>query len=278
VELQLNYSRRIRRPNFWQLNPFIDINDPVNLRQGNPALQPEFTNSFEFNYSQDYAKGNFLGVMYYRNNMRDITRYSDTISAALYAQLNNAAIDPNAILNTFINARSTNSLGMELTLQHKFSPNFDITPTVDMEYQKVNADVGGLSLSNSGFNWEGKLTLNYKTPTEKQGLWKDFGLQLMGEYESKEVMAQGSSAPEYRVDFALRKEFLKDKKASFTFNINDVFNTRRSGNIFDTETFYQESYRRRNVRSFRINFTYKFGKENFSLFKRDNERGNGDEE
>jgi hypothetical protein len=91
-------------------------------------------------------------------------------------------------------------------------------------------------------------------------------------------MAQGSSAPEYRVDFALRKEFLKDKKASFTFNINDVFNTRRSGNIFDTETFYQESYRRRNVRSFRINLTYKFGKENFSLFKRDNERGNGDGE
>ncbi len=35
-ELQLNYTRRIRRPNFWQMNPFVDINDPLNLRQGNP--------------------------------------------------------------------------------------------------------------------------------------------------------------------------------------------------------------------------------------------------
>ena len=81
-ELQVNYTRRIRRPNFWQLNPFIDINDPVNISQGNPLLQPEFTNSFELNYNQQYQKGNFLGVVYYRNNQRDITRYSDTISRA----------------------------------------------------------------------------------------------------------------------------------------------------------------------------------------------------
>ncbi|HEX2534040.1 MAG TPA: TonB-dependent receptor, partial [Chitinophagaceae bacterium] len=162
VQLQVNYTRRIRRPNFWQLNPFIDINDPVNLRQGNPNLQPEFVNSFELNYSHDYTGGNFLGVVYYRNNLRDITRYSDTISAALYSQLNNAAIDPNAILNTFINARSTNRLGLELTLQHNFNERFSIVPTVDMQYQQVNADVDALRLSNSGFNWDTELTLNYK--------------------------------------------------------------------------------------------------------------------
>ena len=51
-EIQLNYSRRVHRPNFWQLNPFIDINDPLNIQQGNPKLKPEFTNSMEFNYSK----------------------------------------------------------------------------------------------------------------------------------------------------------------------------------------------------------------------------------
>jgi outer membrane receptor protein involved in Fe transport len=270
TEFQLNYTRRIRRPGFWQLNPFIDINDPVNLRQGNPLLQPEFVNSFEFNYSQDYKKGNFLGVVYYRNNLRDITRYGDTISAALYRQLNNAAIDPNAILNTFINARSTNRLGLELTLQHKFSNNFDIVPTIDMQYRKVNADA--FRLSNSGFNWDAELTTNFRFGNTS-GLLKDLGLQLVGEYESAEVTVQGRNLPQYQVDFGLRKEFLKDKKGTISFNINDIFNTQRFGSILDTEAFYQDSYRRRNVRSFRINFTYKFGKDDFKISRRE-ERNN----
>ncbi len=278
TELQVNYTRRIRRPGFWQLNPFIDINDPVNLRQGNPQLQPEFVNSFEFNLSQNYNKGNFLGVIYYRNNMHDITRYSDTISSALYQQLNNAAIDPNAILNTFINARSTNRLGLELTLQHRFSSQFEMIPTVDMQYRKVNADVDALRLSNSGFNWEGELTLNYRFNKPK-GILSNLGLQLVGEYESKEVTAQGRNLPQYVADFGFRKEFLKDKKASFSFNINDIFNTQRWANVYDTEIFYQESYRRRNVRSFRVNFTYKFGKDNFNIFRREeNERNDRDDE
>lgn len=274
TELQVNYTRRIRRPNFWQLNPFIDINDPVNLRQGNPLLQPEFVNSFEFNYSRDYAKGNFLGVVYYRNNLGDITRYSDTISNALYQQLNNAAVDPNAILNTFINARSTNRLGLELTLQHKFNPQFDVVPTIDMQYRKVNADA--FRLSNSGFNWETKLTTNFRFGS-KSGIGKDLGLQLIGNYESAEVTVQGKNLPEYRVDFGLRKEFLKGKKAALTFNINDLFNTQRFGRIFDTEAFYQESSFRRNVRSFRISLTYKFGKNDFKLFSRENNDKNNED-
>src|SRR6185312_3677217 len=106
-EIQLNYSRRVGRPDFWQLNPFIDINDPQNIQQGNPHLQPEFTNSLEFNYSKNFKNNsNFLGVIYYRNTVGDITRYSDTISKEQFQQLQNAAVDPNAILNTFINSKS----------------------------------------------------------------------------------------------------------------------------------------------------------------------------
>jgi len=277
VELQLNYSRRIRRPNFWQLNPFIDINDPVNLRQGNPELRPEFTNSFEFNYSQQYTKGNFLGVIYYRNNQGDITQYSDTISAAQYQQLHNAAVDPNAILNTYINAQATNRLGAEFTLQHKFTNNFDITPTINLQYRKVKADIGKLNLSNEGFNWESKLIVNYKIMDAKP-LFNNLGFQLIGDYESPRVIPQGRRDREFDVDFALRKDFLKKNRASITFSVNDIFNTDRYGTIYDTENFYQNSYGRWNVRSFRINFTYKFGNAEFSLFKRNNTDNNRDDD
>ena len=275
-DLQLNYSRRIRRPNFWQLNPFVDINDPMNISQGNPQLRPEFTNSFELNYSKQYNNGSMLASVYYRNNQGDITRYSDTITAEQYQQLNNAAIDSNAILNTFINAQYTNRLGAEFTLQHRFSKSFDITPTINAEYQDVKAEVGDLNLSNDGINWEAKLIANYHITTADPSFFNNFSFQAIGEYESPRIMPQGEQIPEYSVDLALRKEFLKDKRASVTFSINDVFWTDRDGAIYDTDNFYQESYRR-NIRSFRLNFTYRFGNADIKLFNRNNSNDNDDE-
>jgi outer membrane receptor protein involved in Fe transport len=279
-EIQLNYSRRIRRPDFWNLNPFVDINDPFNIRQGNPALRPEFTSNFEFNYNLNYNSGNFLGVVYYNTTAGEITRYSDTITAAQFQQLNNAAVDPGAILNTFINADSENRLGAELTLSQKITDNFDITPTIDMQYTKVSVKNDKFNLSNEGFTFETKLILNYRVQS-KSPIFDKLSFQVTGEYESPEVEPQGKNKEQYVVDAGFRKDFLKNNKATLTFNINDVFNMRRFGSIYDTENFYQDSYRRWNVRSFRVTLSYRFGDTNFSLFKRNgnnreenNDRGN----
>lgn len=265
-EIQLNYSRRIRRPDFWQMNPFVDINDPLNIRQGNPALRPEFTNSFEFNYNKTYTTGSFLGVIYFRNTEGDITRFSDTITTAQYQQLNNAAIDPSAILNTFVNAKYQNRWGSELTLQQKVGQHLDITPTIDLQYKKVVSNINNNDLSNEGFNYEAKLIINYRV-TSKTAFWNKWSFQATGGYESPEVVPQGKRKEMYGIDLGLRKEFLKNK-ATFTFNVNDLFNSRKRGSINDTENFYQDSYRRWDVRSFRATFTYKFGKTDFQLFKK----------
>ncbi len=277
-QFQLNYTRRIRRPRFWQLNPFIDINDPSNLRQGNPLLRPEFINSFEANYNKNYTSGNFLASVYFRNNPDDITQYSDTITAAQYAQLDNAGVDPNAILNTYINANTTNRYGAEFTVQQKFGENFEVTPSLDLQYRTVNANVKGLDLSNEGFSWEAKLTANYKIVTAKKSFFNDMSFQFLAEYESPEVIPQGKRDAQYQVDLAMRKDFFKNKKGTLTFAVNDLFNTNRYGVIYDTEQFYQTSYRRRNVRNVRLTFSYKFGDANFSLFRKGNERDRGEDD
>lgn len=276
-QLQLNYSRRIRRPDFWQINPFININDPVNLRQGNPQLRPEFINSFEFNYSRDYKNGNFLASLYFRNNPDDITQYSDTITADQYDKLQNAGVDPNAILNTFINASTTNRYGAEFVLQHKVGDHFNLVPSFNLQYRTVKANINDLDLSNEGFNWEVELMADYKIVTKAKSIFNNLGFQLTGEYESAEVIPQGKRKPEYSMDFAMRKDFLKNKKATITFGINDVFNTQRWGTIYDTETFYQDSYRRWNVRNFRITLSYKFGKADFTLSRRNDRQGGDDD-
>ncbi|MCR6722021.1 MAG: TonB-dependent receptor [Chitinophagaceae bacterium] len=275
-QLQANYSRRIRRPRFWQINPFIEINDPTNLRQGNPALRPEFVNSFEVNYSHNYKKGNFLAVLYFRNNPGDITQYSDTITTAQYALLQNAAIDPNAILNTFINAGVTNRYGAEFTLQHKEGDNFEITPTATLQYRTVKAKVDDLDLSNEGFNWQAKLMTNYKLAAPKSSFFNKMAFQLMGEYRSGRIIPQGREKDQYSVDFAVRKDFLKNDKATLTLGVNDVFNSNRWGTIYDTDNFYQDSYRRWSVRSIRLTFSYKFGDAEFSFGNKNRERDNSD--
>ena len=267
-DLQANFSRRIRRPNFWQINPYVDISDPMNIRKGNPALQPEFTNSFELNYNRTYGTGNVLVSTYFRNNTRDITNYSDTISQQELQNLDNASIDPNAILSTFINADRTNRTGLEIVWQQKVGSSFDFTPSFNAQYRDVKAEIGDLDLSNSGFNWDLELMANYKITNPDRKFWNNFGFQLSGEYESPRVTPQGRNKEQYVIDFAMRKDFLKNKAGTLTFNINDVLNSRRFGSIVDTERFYQDSYRRWSVRTFRLTFSYRFGRQDMDIFKR----------
>lgn len=269
-EVQLNYSRRVRRPDFWQLNPFIDINDPQNIQQGNPALRPQFRNSYELNFSDNYGKNNnFLATLYYRNTQGDITQYSDTITTAQYQQLNNSAVDPNAILNTYINASSSNNLGMELTLQQNVAPGFNVTPSVSLTYRKVNAKGTSADLSNEGFNWQGKLQVNYKISTgNNSSVFNNTSFQMDSKYQSPRVIPQGRRLANYNIDFAIRKDLFKNNRGSVIFGISDLLNKSKNGVIYDTPSFYQESYSRWQVRTFRVTFSYKFGNANFQLFKK----------
>jgi len=267
-DLQFNYSRRIRRPRFWEVNPFVDINDPLNISQGNPALKPEYVHSFELNYFNRFKDGSFLGVLYFRNNGGDITDYSDTISTQLYQQLANAGVSPNAILNTYINAGYTNRYGAEFTLQRKFFKELDLTYNINLQYRNTHANVNKINLSNSGFNYDTKLIAGYKITSPKAPLWNNLSFQLVTEYESPRVIPQGKTKSQFVSDFALRKEFLKNKAAALSISVNDIFNTRRYGSIYDTRQFYQDSYSRWSVRTFRVTFSYKFGDSDFNLFKK----------
>ncbi|MDP9042301.1 MAG: TonB-dependent receptor family protein, partial [Bacteroidota bacterium] len=65
-DLQLNYTRRIDRPSFFQLTPFTDYSDSLNLSRGNPDLKPQFTNSVEMAYQINYQRNTFMASVYYK--------------------------------------------------------------------------------------------------------------------------------------------------------------------------------------------------------------------
>ncbi|HMP94534.1 MAG TPA: outer membrane beta-barrel protein, partial [Phnomibacter sp.] len=107
-------------------------------------------------------------------------------------------------------------------------------------------------------------------------LWHNLGFQLQGEYESPRVIPQGRIKSMYGFDFAIRKDFLKNNAGTLVFNVQDVLNSRVRGSITDTENFYQDAFRRWNVRSFRLTFSYRFGNNQLQLFNKRREGGGED--
>lgn len=267
-ELQVNYSRRIRRPWFRDLLPNLEYN-AQSANRGNPGLRPEFTNSFELSYLKTFAeKHNVMVSLYYRNTNNAITDFYTDTTLNLNGQLQKV------VLSYPVNAATRNAWGAEFTVRNQITSWWDITTNVNLAQTKVDAENLGSDLNNSGFTWFGKINSNTKLP------WNMF-LQVTGNYESKRILPQGEEAAEYQVDMALKKEFLKNRSLSVTLALNDIFNQDRDLSFTRTNFSEQERYRKRASRELRLNVAWRFGKMDMNLFKnkkRDRNGGDQDQE
>jgi outer membrane receptor protein involved in Fe transport len=280
-ELQLNYTRRINRPNFFQLSPFTDSSDFLNLRKGNPDLEPEFTNSFELSYQKIFKnKDNFLASLYYKHTDNLITSYQQ--------KFNNPVNGKDYVLTTFINANSSYVTGLELTMKNKITKWWDLTSNLNLYTSKINIDDTAQIEQDQFGSWFGKVNNTFKLP-------KNFSFQLTAVYNSKTVLPPGGSGgggggmgmmfggpsssangyvrSNYYADMGIKYEFLKNKAASISLNVSDVFGTRRSYTHSESQYFIQDVYRQRDPHLFRLNFNWRFGKFDPNLFKRKNMKG-----
>jgi hypothetical protein len=261
-ELQLNFSRKIQRPNFFQLMPFVLFADKQNYRIGNPELKPEFRNIAELNYNKIFTKGSYLGSGYFRYEEQPITDVA-------YPSPN--PIEPNVLINTTINGRNSIKYGMEHTFKWNFFKSLDVTMNANVFYIYLKGKVVPTEpeITSEGYAYNAKTTLSYKFP-------KQFTLQINGNYESPRILLLGYSQPMYSMDISLNK--MIGTKWIFNASLNDVFNTRRMGAHFETPYYIQDLSRRRESRFFRFSVTYIFGKMDASIFKRGKQmRGMGDQ-
>lgn len=279
--IQLNYSRRVNRPSFFNLIPFIDYSDSLNLSRGNPGLRPEFTHSLELSYLKDLGKNNsILTSAYFKNSTDLITRYQ------LFEY--NDVYDRMVLMNTYANANSSYAYGIEFTIKNNIKKFVDITTNVNLFNSIINGNNITANLENEMFSWFAKMNLNFKLP-------KSFSVQLSGDYRSKAALqmggggwgghggmggwggpsssAQGYTGERYGVDIAVKKDFW-NRKASLTFNVADVFKTEKNITHTESPLFVQDSWRIRDQRFFRFNFSYRFGKFDSSIFRRKNTRMN----
>ena len=274
--LQASYTRRINRPNFFQLLPFTDFSDSLNLRRGNPNLLPEFTNSFEVSYQNILSEGNdFLLTAYYK-------QASDLITTYQFSEYD-PVLDREFLISSYTNSNSSMAYGVELTLRNSFLKIFELSSNINLYNSRVDASNVEQDLVNEQFTWNVKENLNIKLPA-------DFRLQLSGEYRSKAAFtpssggrfggwrgvtntAQGYTLPNWYVDAALRKDLFK-RKVSLSVSVRDIFASRKMGTYSESAFFVQESWRIRNPQTVMVNLSYRFGKPDVSLFNRKNNRIN----
>ena len=261
--LKLAYSNRIERPEYRELNPFINLSDPYNISTGNLFLKPEIGNNFELGYNTSFKKGGNLYVaLIERINSHDkkqITTFypSYLIGDSTYS---NVSVTTNENIGEEYNSGISVSGSYPVTTRLNIRGNLMITH----RYQVTHQAIGNIS---TGFRSRINLNLTYQLP-------KDLVLELFGFYNSASKTLQGKSPQFFIYTFAFRKLFL-DKNASFGFTKTNPFskNVRQVSNT-TTDNSISSTIRSIPLRSFGISFTYKFGKLEFSKKRDENDNIN----
>ena len=244
-QLQVNYTRRLRRPWGGQLNSFKNTRDATVISFGNPELTPEYSNSFSLNYLKTWAAHSLLVSAYYRpttNVMQRIT-YQSSTDGLMY--------------QTHFNVAKSTSTGLELTAKNKLFRILDITTSANFYYYKINGydfSIDNQTIHGEGshsFTWNARLQASLMLPY-------DISFQVTGRYRSKQVTAQGYRKPSYNIDLGLRKTFL-NKKLTLAVNCRDLLNSRRWKNYTESETFTRHQENWHNGRSVRFTLTWNFG-------------------
>jgi len=246
-QLQLSYTRRVNRPRPWDTNPFLDVSDPFNYRGGNPNLLPEDVHSFELGYSKYWKKVTLTSSLYFRQT-------NDVIQRVRSSPVNGIITSTPQNLTRQINS------GLELIGRFDLVKALNFTTNVNLYQAKFDGDERFNIKSSHGFSWNGNVTANLTVV-------KNVSVQVRGDYRASEVMAQGKRNAMYGIDGGAKYDF-PNKKASLSFNVRDVFNTRRWSMTTEDDFTIVDFERQMQGTMGNLTFSYRFGKTTFSNVKK----------
>ena len=262
-QLQLNYTRRLRRPWGGELNSFRNTSDASITSFGNPLLTPEYSNSFSLNYLKQWDQHSLLVSAYYRPT-------SDVIQRITYR----GAAD-GQMYRTPMNVANSTSTGVELTGKNKIGRILDLTTNVNLYYYKLDAfafDIEGQTVtgeSRDNFTWNARIIAQLTLP------W-GISMQLSGRYNSRQVITQGYRPSQISMDAGIKKGFF-DRKLVLSINCRDVFNSRKWESYTGSDTFSRYTLNKRRSRTVNFNLTWNFGNSQGKK-KRDEQTNDNDEE
>lgn len=254
AQLQLNYTRRLRRPWGGQLNSFKNTSDASMVSFGNPELTPEYTNAFSLNFLKTWADHTLSISSYYRPT-------TDVIQRIRYQG------DDGIMYMTNENVAKNQRAGLELIVKNKLFRILDLTTTLNGYYYKVDGfsyQIMGQTVTGEGdesFSWDARMLASLILPY-------DISIQATGNYRSRGVITQGYRKPNGSLDLGLRKSFF-NKKLALSINWRDVFNSRHWENFTSSDTFTRHQ---KNWRDPRVNITISWNFGNMNKDKKPEEQ------
>ena len=222
-QVQLSYSRRVDRPGLQQVNPIREFATPLISSFGNPNLVPQFTNSYEANYTKRIKNGSITGGVFYRS-------ITDEINRAIYVD----RLDLNKTILTFDNFDKTSAYGVELSTNYKPLKWWSINGSFDLFSQTQRGLTETLNTTDPNPSEDDIVEQRVKVDNTAWNLrmnnsftvTKALTLQAFGFYRGRNKSIQFNADPMYFVNLGARYSFAEGK-GTLSLNYNDIFNTMR---------------------------------------------------
>ncbi|NBA86486.1 TonB-dependent receptor [Emticicia sp. CRIBPO] len=234
LSFNLNYSRRINRPSYQDLNPFEYRIDELTYYKGNAFIKPRYTDRIKLSNTFKSVLTTSLSYYYTSDDYNNISR-----------------IDGNKIYNTLENFSNSKGLSLNVSLNTSITKWWEINYNYFYQRTSIFGKFKGegdynVANRNFGFNGSNNFKLNKTTTFEISGYFRS---KFNWIYVNK---AQG------QVDIGLKKNLFKDK-ADIKLSMNDIFNNVGFSALFVHNDIYQNITGVYEARRFGINFNYRFG-------------------
>ncbi|RNL51006.1 outer membrane beta-barrel protein [Pedobacter jejuensis] len=236
-QLGFSYSRRIDRPDYKSLNPFVYFVDLYTFLQGNPFLNPQYTNAFQLSYNYKKELNISLGYSITNNLILDVL-LPDDANKTLYQTVQN--LDKQFSYDL--------TIGYPTTITKFWSMDNTVTSTYN---QIKSANLGGIDYDRKKVNFTLNSSHNFTiTPSTTA--------ELSGEFVSAQIYGTYAIKPYYGIDFGVKKSFL-DKKLNLKFAINDILNSRKARISSALSTLNYNLTQKQESRIFRLSLNCSFG-------------------
>jgi outer membrane receptor protein involved in Fe transport len=236
--LEINFSRRITRPSYNQLNPFKFYLDPTTYRAGNPELNPQTTMNYELTYS---VSNKYFATLSYSKTSNNIT---DVIKPVIEGG-NNITVQTNE------NLSSASYFGLNLIAPFKMTKWWDMNNSANFYYGSYTGNVSGTQINNKGnFTFSLNSINSFK-------LGNGFTAELTGNYQAREIYAYMDVQPNWYLNIGAQKKFKNTSSLKLAFN--DIFFTSNPKARTTFNSYVENFVVQRDTRVITLSYTYNFG-------------------
>jgi outer membrane receptor protein involved in Fe transport len=233
---QLSYSKRVRRPVYNDLSPYVTFSDQRNFFSGNPDLDPEFTDAFELGHIKYFEKATLFSTVYFRNTVDKIERIRQVKEDGFS-------------VTAPVNLTGEKSFGLEFSGDYRVKDWWKLDFNANFFHARIDASNIGQTELRKTYSWLFRQTSRFS-------FGEGWDVQARANYEARQKTAQGVRKGIFFMDLSASKRILQDR-GTLVLNVTDVFNTRINRYIFEGFNFFTEGESQMIRRQTNLTFAYR---------------------